>query len=79
MHKDEAFEKFKAYKALVENELDRKIKCLRSDRGGEFTSDELFDFCEQQKAVLHCKDSSAKWSGRKNEQNYSINGSSYAR
>eukprot|EP00253_Pinus_taeda_P025826 PITA_25826 len=46
-HKYEAFEKFKAFKALVENESDHKIKCLRSDRGGEFTSDEFFDFCEQ--------------------------------
>ena len=46
-HKDEAFEKFQAFKDLVENESDRKIKCLRSDRGGEFTSDEFFDFCEQ--------------------------------
>ena len=25
----------------------KKIKCLRSDRGGEFISDEFFDFCEQ--------------------------------
>lgn len=46
-NKYEAFEKFKAFKALVENESDRKIKCLRSDRGGEFTSDEFFDFREQ--------------------------------
>eukprot|EP00253_Pinus_taeda_P020723 PITA_20723 len=46
-HKDEAFEKFKSFKALVENELDRKIKCLIFDQGGEFTSDEFFDFCEE--------------------------------
>ena len=46
-HKDEASEKFKAFKALVENESDRKIKCLRSNQGGEFTSDEFFDFCEE--------------------------------
>eukprot|EP00253_Pinus_taeda_P014272 PITA_14272 len=46
-HKYEAFEKFKAFKALVENESDRKIKFLRFDRGGEFTSDEFFEFCEQ--------------------------------
>jgi len=46
-HKDEAFEKFKAFKGLVENELDRKIKCPRSDRGGEFTLDEFFNFCEE--------------------------------
>ena len=37
-HKDEEFEKFQIFKALVENELDLKIKCLRSDRGGEYTS-----------------------------------------
>jgi len=46
-HKDEAFEKFKSFKDLVENESDHKIKCLRSDRGGEFTSNEFFDFCEE--------------------------------
>eukprot|EP00253_Pinus_taeda_P023845 PITA_23845 len=46
-HKDEAFEKFKAFKTLVENDSDHKIKCLRSDRGGEFTSNEFFDFCEE--------------------------------
>eukprot|EP00253_Pinus_taeda_P029025 PITA_29025 len=46
-HKDEAFEKFKSFKVLVEKESDHKIKCLRSDRGGEFTSNEFFDFCEE--------------------------------
>eukprot|EP00253_Pinus_taeda_P003486 PITA_03486 len=46
-YKDEAFEKLKSFKALVENKSDRRIKCLRSDRGGEFTSDEFFDFCEE--------------------------------
>ena len=39
--------KFKILKALVENELDLKIKFLRSDQGGEYISDELFYFCEQ--------------------------------
>eukprot|EP00253_Pinus_taeda_P025022 PITA_25022 len=46
-HKDEAFEKFKSFKALVENESGYKIKSLGSDRGGEFTSNESFDFCEE--------------------------------
>jgi hypothetical protein len=32
--KYEAFEKFKSFKALAENETYLKIKCLRSDRGG---------------------------------------------
>jgi hypothetical protein len=33
-HKYEAFEKFNIFKAQVENEMDLRIKCLRSDRGG---------------------------------------------
>ena len=36
--KSEAFECFKIYKELVENETDLKIKCLRSYNGEEFTS-----------------------------------------
>eukprot|EP00253_Pinus_taeda_P020984 PITA_20984 len=46
-YKDEDFEKFKSFKALVENESDCRIKCLISDRGGQFTSDKFFDFCEE--------------------------------
>jgi hypothetical protein len=44
--KSESFEKFKIYKALVENETNLKIKCLRSDNGGEFTSKYFTQFCE---------------------------------
>jgi hypothetical protein len=33
-HKFEAFEKFKIFKEWVENEMDLKIKFLRSNRGG---------------------------------------------
>jgi hypothetical protein len=40
-----AFENFKIYKEMVENEMDSKIKCLRSDNGGEFTSKEFMDYC----------------------------------
>ncbi len=36
--KGEAFEKFKQYNLLVENEIRHKIKVLRSDNGGEFVS-----------------------------------------
>ncbi len=32
------FEKFKQYKALVENEIGHKIKVLQSDNKGEFVS-----------------------------------------
>ncbi|KAJ9552070.1 hypothetical protein OSB04_016115 [Centaurea solstitialis] len=37
-HKSEAFEKFKEFQNEVQNQLDRKIKFLRSDRGGEYLS-----------------------------------------
>jgi transposase InsO family protein len=36
---------FKTYKAEVENQLERKIKRLRSDRGGEYFSGDFSDFC----------------------------------
>src|SRR5271168_1800069 len=42
-----AFEKFKSFKAMAEKQSGHKIKCLRSDRGGEFASNEFFDFCEE--------------------------------
>ena len=35
-HNSETFEKFKEFKQEVENQLGRKIKMLRSDRGGEY-------------------------------------------
>ena len=44
--KSQAFEKFKIFKAMVENETHVKIKCLRLDNGGEFTSNEFNEFCE---------------------------------
>ena len=44
--KSEAFQKFKAFKILVENEIREKIKCLRYDNGGEVTSGEFNLFCE---------------------------------
>ncbi len=39
--KSETFEKFKAFQNEVENHRDRKIKFLRSDRGGEYLSHEF--------------------------------------
>ena len=44
-NKDEVFSKFKEFKALVENLSKRKIKVLRSDNGGEFTSGEFKELC----------------------------------
>lgn len=46
--KDQALENFKVFKSRLENEWDLKIKCVRSDRGGEFTSHEFNEFCEKE-------------------------------
>ena len=43
--KDEALYYFKVYKAEVENQLEKKIKHLRSDREGEYFSNEFSEFC----------------------------------
>ena len=37
-HKSETFEKFKEFQSEVENHRNKKIKFLRSDRGGEYLS-----------------------------------------
>ena len=42
--KTKSFEKFKIFKAMVENETHMKIKYLISDNGGYFTSNEFNEF-----------------------------------
>ena len=42
--KDEAIEKFVLYKIEVENQLNKKFKVLRSDKGGEYESS-FVDLC----------------------------------
>ena len=49
--KGEAIEKFVLYKNEVENQLNRKIKVLRSDRGGEYESP-FVDLCAQH-GIIH--------------------------
>ncbi|GJR77919.1 retrovirus-related pol polyprotein from transposon TNT 1-94 [Tanacetum coccineum] len=43
--KDEALNMFKTYKAEVKNQPDKKIKILRSDKGGEYESNDFSKFC----------------------------------
>jgi len=45
--KDEVISKFQEFKALVENQTRKMIKVLRSDNGGEYTSNEFKDFCKK--------------------------------
>ena len=39
-HKNKKFDAFKAYKAWAEHQLGTTLKCIRTDRGGEFMSKE---------------------------------------
>ena len=49
-HKDEAFDVFLKYKAEVENQLNKKIKRIRSNRGGEYV---LFnEYCVRE-GIIH--------------------------
>jgi len=47
MEKSEALSIFKSYKARVEKETGTYIRNLRTDREGEFTSQEFTDFCNK--------------------------------
>ena len=44
--KSEVFSIFKKWKNLVERESGKLVKKLRSDRGGEYNSNEFENFCE---------------------------------
>jgi transposase InsO family protein len=46
--KADVFAVFKTFKARVELESEKKIKCLRTDNGGEYTSDEFDNFCQHE-------------------------------
>ena len=43
--KSDVFDVFKHFKATVENQLDTRIKILRTDKRGEFTSNAFKHFC----------------------------------
>ncbi|KAL0378366.1 UNVERIFIED_CONTAM: Retrovirus-related Pol polyprotein from transposon TNT 1-94 [Sesamum radiatum] len=46
-YKSEAFGRFKEYRLEVENQTNRKIKALRSNRGGEYLSGEFMDYLKE--------------------------------
>ncbi|GJS19765.1 retrotransposon protein, putative, ty1-copia subclass [Tanacetum coccineum] len=43
-HKHEVFETFKVFKSEVENQLEKTIKAIRSNRGGKYISQEFKDY-----------------------------------
>jgi transposase InsO family protein len=50
--KDEDLNCLKTYKAEVENQLEKKIKHFRSDRGGEYFSNDFDLFCTEH-GIIH--------------------------
>ena len=52
--KDEAFEKFVEWKTMVENESGVKLKALRTDNGGEFTSPRFQSYLKKEGVVHEC-------------------------
>jgi transposase InsO family protein len=50
--KDEALDYFKIFKVEAENQLERKIKRLRSDRGGEYFPIIFDEFCAE-RGIIH--------------------------
>ncbi|KAH9704344.1 hypothetical protein KPL70_011418 [Citrus sinensis] len=50
-HKSEALEKFKEYRAETEKQLDKNIKKLRSDRGGEFLSGDFKEYLVENEII----------------------------
>ncbi|KAH9742745.1 hypothetical protein KPL70_003057 [Citrus sinensis] len=49
--KSDVFPVFKEYKAWVELESGKMIKCLRTDNGGEYTDGEFLAFCKQKEQI----------------------------
>jgi len=45
--KSEAFSKFKEFKEIVEGEVEQKIRCLRTDNGGEYSSREFSQYLRE--------------------------------
>ena len=46
--KSEVLQRFQEFKALVENQIRRKIRALRSDNEREYTSKEFNEYCRQE-------------------------------
>ena len=52
--KDQVFEHFQKFHAMVERERGKPLKCLRSDNEGEYTSNEFKSYCFE-KGIRHKK------------------------
>ena len=51
--KDEAFETFVEWNIMVETQIERKVKVLRTDNGLEFCNHQFDDYCKSKGIVRH--------------------------
>ena len=51
--KSEAYHHFKVFKSLAESKCGEKFKCFRTDRGGEFNSEDFGNFCDMNGIKRH--------------------------
>ena len=51
--KDQTLEKFKIWKALVENQTDKRVKTLRTDNRLEFCNKDFDEYCNSQGITRH--------------------------
>ena len=70
-NKDEVFSKFKEFKSLIENHIEKKIKTSQSDNGREFTSNEFKHLCKEsgikRELSTPYNESTTEWGCRKEE------------
>ena len=53
-HKSQVFDRFQEWKALVENASGQKLKVLRTDNGGEYTSMKFEEFLKSEGVHDEC-------------------------
>jgi transposase InsO family protein len=74
-HKSKSFEKFKKFKNEVENQLDKKIKVLQSDRGGKYLSHEFDTYLKECKIVSQLTPpGTPQWNGVSERRNRTLLG-----
>ena len=67
--KSEVINKFQQFKEAMEKKVGRKVQCLRTDNGGEYTSAEFSHYLQDRKIrrQLTCPNTPKKWSSREKE------------
>lgn len=53
-YKSEVLGRFNSWKVMIEKQIGRQIMSLRADKGLEFYSNELGQFCIEEGIVKHC-------------------------